>query len=358
MNIIQKSTCLLSLAALVAGNAAVALQLSDLQLPLTRTEADNTLSKDYEYRFLDDMSVRRSWKLKDKTVHVDFRITRPEQAICIAVEYNKPVGRKTVDEDIKTLTGGKCKYQKLGKPKKGTETYGIKNARGAKFRADGATTDSWVFVEHTNKQQKKCTRLVYYAKKPSQDRFSLGDASSNSGYTAMGSTGANINLAALRDNEEKRRAIKPQPKIASTAGDTAGKTTTSKPKVDLSMDIIGIPEEEPETTTASDIAFDTVSDADPEGSEETATLGTKLSGAAAADKGFLPEAVSAPVRKMLSNAGISISGVMTDALIIALPLLLVLILWCMISSKIRKSKSKKVFNAIINKNQTEKEKQD
>ncbi len=352
MNILKKSACILSLAALVAGNAAIGLQLSDLQLPLTRTEADNTLSKDYEYRFLDDMSVRRSWKLKDKTVHVDFRITRPEQAICIAVEYNKPVSRKTVHEDIKTLTGGKCNYKKLGKPKKDTDTYGISNARGAKFRAEGATADSWVFVEHTDKKQKKCTRLVYYAKKPAQDRFSLGDAGSNSGYTAMGSTGGGFNLAALRDNEEKRRAIKPRPKLASTKGDTADKTG-----VDLSMDITGIPEN-PETTTSSDMAFDAVSDADLEGGEEISPLGDKLSTETAADKGFLPEAVSAPVRKMLSNAGISVSGVITDALIIALPLLLILILWCIISAQIRKKRSKKVFDAIVNKNQPAKEKKD
>lgn len=359
MNILQKSTCLFSLAALAVGNAAMALQLSDLQLPLTRTEADNTLSKDYEYRFLEDMSVRRSWKLEGKTVHVDFRITRPEQAICIAVEYNKPVSRKTVHKDIKTLTGGKCHYEKLGTPKKGSNTYGLKNVRGARFRADGAKTDSWVFVEHTNKKQTKCTRLVYYAKKPAQDRFSLGDASSNTGYTAMGSTGASINLTALRDNEEKRRAIKPQPKMASTKGGTTGKTATAatKPtqKEDLSMDITGIPEEQ-DTTASSDIAFDAVSDADLEDHEETSTLGAELTTEAAANKGFLPEAVSAPVRKILSNAGISVSGMMADALIIALPLLLVLILWCIISAKIRKRRSKKVFDAIVNK-KTEKEKQ-
>lgn len=352
MNILQKSTGLLSLAALALGTSAMGLQLSELQLPLTRTDADNTLSKDYDYRFLEDMSVRRSWKLKGKTVHVDFRITRPEQAICIAVEYNKPVSRKTVHEDIKTLTGGKCNYKKLGNPKSGTNTYGLKYARGAKFRVDGATADSWVFVEHANKSQKKCTRLVYYAKKPSQDRFALGDATSGGGYTAMGSSGASINIASLKANEEKRRAIKPQAKVAAGKEGSGNKLASkTEPKVDLSMDIVGPPEEPEATASAAEIAFDDVSDAELDGGEDATGAEVESAGA---DKGFLPEAVSAPVRKMLSSAGISVSAVMADTLIVTVPLLLVLVLWCVISAKIRKSKSKKVFDAIVNKNQAEK----
>ena len=64
-------SALACLAILVPAGKAV--QLSDLSPTLTRTEADDNLTKDYAYRVLSDLSVRRIWNLDDnRKLSIDF----------------------------------------------------------------------------------------------------------------------------------------------------------------------------------------------------------------------------------------------------------------------------------------------
>ena len=93
---------------------------------------------------------------------------------------------------------------------------------GAKVKGADGKGEGWLFVEHTSASRKKCTRFVYYASKPSRDRMTLGEAREDGGYTALGSAGANIDLSALRADEESRRRISPSgattPQPAKPAG--------------------------------------------------------------------------------------------------------------------------------------------
>ena len=75
--------------------AATAVQLSDLSPTLTRNEADDSLTKDYAYRVLADLSVRRIWNLDDnRKLTIDFE-GKTGNLICIIVDYRTPV---TLDE--------------------------------------------------------------------------------------------------------------------------------------------------------------------------------------------------------------------------------------------------------------------
>lgn len=322
---------MLCLAAATIFGSAEALELKDLHLPMTRDEADSTLSKDYSFKILSDSTVRRSWKLKGRTVHVDFKLNRQGQALCIAVEYAKPAGRKTVHNDIKAVTGGKSNYKKLGKPKKNTNTYGMEHALGAKVKsADGKST-GWIFVEHSSAARKKCTRFVYYASKPSRDRLNLGEAREDGGYTALGSSGSNIDLSALVADEEDRRR-------------TTAVAATTKP--DKKRPVLADTPEEP-AVAVNDAEDDFGAPEADTDLEDDSTESTEAVAKADAGKGFLPEAVSAPVRGLLG--GLGLSAMVVDVLIVVVPLLLLFIVWRVLAGKRRAKARQKAFDSIMNK---------
>lgn len=325
MKTIHHIAGMLSLVAAGLCSSAEALELKDLHLPMTRDEADSSLTKDYQFTILSDSTVRRTWKLKGRTVHVDFKLNKQGQALCIAVEYAKPASRKTVHNDIKAVTAGKSNYKKLGKPKKNTNTYGMENALGAKVKGD--KSEGWIFVEHTSAARKKCTRFVYYATKPSRDRLSIGEAREDGGYTAMGSSGGNIDLSALVADEEDRRRTK---------ASATGKPAKERPV------LADTPEEPIVSTTDTEDAFGTP-EADTDWEDEA--LDTEEAVAKAdAGKGFLPENISAPVQKVLG-----LSPMMTDVLIVLVPLLLLIIIWRVMVGKARAKARKKAFESIMNK---------
>ena len=69
--------------------AALAVQLSDLSPTITRTEADENLTKDYAYRVLSDLSVRRIWNLDDnRKLSIDFD-AKTGKLICIGMFVTK-----------------------------------------------------------------------------------------------------------------------------------------------------------------------------------------------------------------------------------------------------------------------------
>ncbi len=333
MKTIHNIAGMLSLMAAGLCSSAEALELKDLHLPMTRDEADGSLTKDYQFCILSDSTVRRTWKLKGRTVHVDFKLNKQGQALCIAVEYAKPASRKTVHNDIKAVTGGKSNYKKLGKPKKNTNTYGMENALGAKVKGDKSV--GWIFVEHTSAARKKCTRFVYYATKPSRDRLSIGEAREDGGYTAMGSSGADIDLSALVADEEDRRRTKA--------------SATTKPSKD--RPVLADTPEEPIVSTTPDTE-DEFGTPDTDTDWEDEALDTEDTVAKAdAGKGFLPQNISAPVQKVLG-----LSPMITDVLIVLVPLLLLIIIWRVIVGKARAKARKKAFESIMGKKPEAKQK--
>lgn len=329
MKMIQKVAGMLGLVASMLCSNATAITLEDLHLPMTRDEADRSLTKDYQYTILSDSTIRRTWKLDKRTVHMDFKLNRTGQALCIAIEYDTPAPKKVVDKDIKAITGGKSGYKKLGKPKKNTNTYGLEHALGAKVKDAAGKGDGWIFVEHSSAARKKCTRVVYYASKPTRDRLSIGEARTDGGYTAMGSSGSSVDISALVEDEEDRRSAKPAGKRVALA-DTPEAPATSDAGADDGF-----------STPDAEITLD---DDEPVVQNKTKSSREDKAAAANAGKGFLPPSVSAPVQKMLG-----LSAMVTDILIVALPLLLLIIIWRVLVNKSRAKTRQKEAERIMSK---------
>ena len=333
MKIIHKATGIIGLALMTMTSVASDLKLEDMSLTMSRDEADACLDKDYSFRILEDFTIRRSWKLKGKTVHADFKTGG--DLICVAVEYDKPTTAKKLKADMKSLTGLKPELSKKS-PKK---TMGMKNVRQARVTLPDGTKMSEFYAERNS--SKKYTRFICYtsASPKDADRLALGDASvAGSGFTAMGSKAGSSDaaetIAILTQDEEERRSKAP---TRTPSGKKFGTDPASETESDPAEELADEMEDEEET------ALDTeeTTSAEPVATEEAATEGE--------DKGFLPENVSAPVRKMLSDCGLQLSAMVVDVLIVALPLLLLLIVCSMISKRNRKKRQQMAYEFIANK---------
>ena len=333
MKIIHKATGIIGLALMTMSSVASDLKLEDMSLTMSRDEADACLDKDYSFRILEDFTIRRSWKLKGKTVHADFKTGG--DLICVAVEYDKPTTAKKLKADMKSLTGLKPELSKKS-PKK---TMGMKNVRQARVTLPDGTKMSEFYAERNS--SKKYTRFICYtsASPKDADRLALGDASvAGSGFTAMGSKAGSSDaaetIAILTQDEEERRSKAP---TRTPSGKKFGTDPASETESDPAEELADEMEDEEET------ALDTeeTTPAEPVAAEEAATEGE--------DKGFLPENVSAPVRKMLSDCGLQLSAMVVDVLIVALPLLLLLIICSMISKRNRKKRQQMAYEFIANK---------
>lgn len=334
MNKIHALIRLLSLMALSIVSLSYALELQDINLPLTRNDADNQLSKDYSFTVLEDASLRRSWKLKDKTVHIDFDLRAGGKAICVIVEYKSPVSVAEARKDISTLTGADSK-KKLRKVNKELAQLGLKGCLGTK------TDKGWGFAQPSSKNKKKCGRVLIFTKKPNKDRLALSAAREGGNYTAMGSSGGGIDISAITKAEEARRNAKPATPIAA-APTTAGKDKNKPAKPIAAAETTPAKDQELEGVETEDSA-DAFGDED----ESFAATDTPAAPAAAAQKGFLPEAVSAPVRGLLAGAGLS--ALVVDIIIVAVAALLLLFIFSRISAARRKKQSRAAYESIVNK---------
>ncbi len=211
---------------------ASALELSDLRLPLTRDEADKVLSRDYSFRVLQDMTVRRSWELKGgRTVSVDFAPGEGDKALLIFVDYARPVTKFTCDEDATQILGMEpAKWQPVNS--KRAMRLGMEAAEG--FKLSG---DRYCFRELD--EQGRVLRLAYYAGQPSREvRWELADDVRHSGKTAMGSRSSGGASDFLWIDEERRRGVSAHSSASSLASaaaavvaDAPDGPSTMKPKM-------------------------------------------------------------------------------------------------------------------------------
>ncbi len=180
---------------LLAGTAQ-ALQIKDIRTNLTRVQADAELTKDYKYRVLQDMAVRRTWMVGNQCrVSLDFD-TGNGKLIFVLVEYKGGVDRDRADDDTESILGDSdIKWKKLAKNKQ--DKYGVKNARVAK-----ANNGFYIFQEYNKK--KKCVRLMMTAAHPEENRRKMEDASDSSRVTALGSTAGGSAVKLIKQEEERR----------------------------------------------------------------------------------------------------------------------------------------------------------
>ena len=196
---------------------AAALELSDIHMPMKRSDADATLSKDYSYSVMADGSVRRTWSLGDKQVIIDFD-TVSNDAIMVAVVYNKAVAKKKGIEDAHALAAGLCDEEASWDSPKDKDaktlienTYGLKNARRKKL-----TGDMQLFYE-TNAQKTRIERVSLFARMPHTNRWALTVLTKGSGKTAMGNQMSASFISELYDDEARRQMTVPSTPAATSS---------------------------------------------------------------------------------------------------------------------------------------------
>lgn len=218
----------------LASGAAFALEISDLHLPLTRDEADDTLSKDYTSEALNDGTLRRSWQLKNRKVFIDFNI-KTGDAILIAIIYEKPVSKKVGLADANELAHGKfAKGSKWTPPKNDSarqmllDDYGLENVVRRMME-----DNSMIFCE-TDKDKRKILRISAFAAKPTTNRWQLRTIQPHGNkVTALGGTLAPNDVDALYEDEERRRAIPlaaDRTAASTSATDSSTSSSARKPR--------------------------------------------------------------------------------------------------------------------------------
>ena len=212
--------------------AGWAVQLSDLSPDLTRTSADENLSKDYAYRVLSDLSVRRIWNLDDnRKLTIDFD-PRKDELICIVVDYRKAVTLEEADKDAADI--GKFEeaaWRKFDSNK--AAKYYMGRSRAMKFK------QGYMFQELNGAN--KCMRLTFYTDVPKENRRLISEGEVTSTKSAMGSSGGSSAVQTLLDDEEKRLY---------TPNKTDKPKTVAKPK--KKPEIIEDEEPEPEVEEFQD----------------------------------------------------------------------------------------------------------
>lgn len=180
---------------LLLAPAGMAVQLSDLSPSLDRQAADDNLTKDYAYRVLSDLSVRRIWNLDDnRKLTVDFD-GKTGKLICIVVDYRKPVALEEADKDAADI--GKFEeaaWRKFSADK--AAKYYMNRARAMKFE------EGYMFEELSGAN--KCLRLTFYPKVPKENRRHLSEGSTSNGSSAMGNTLSGSAVKKLLEDEETR----------------------------------------------------------------------------------------------------------------------------------------------------------
>lgn len=181
---------------LAAGSLAGAVQLNDLSTTMTRRDADANLTKDYAYRVLSDLTVRRIWNLDDnRKLTVDFN-PRNDKLVCIMVDYRRPVTAAEGTKDVLAIAHAeKASWNKLTDDK--AQKYGVRNAKAMKVG------NAYVFMECN--AAGNCIRVSAFTEKPTESRVKMLDVSmTDLGKTAMGSNNSGSAGRALQQDEERR----------------------------------------------------------------------------------------------------------------------------------------------------------
>lgn len=240
------------LLALVMVPFSQGIQLSDLYTTMTRTEADDCLTKDYMYRVLNDLTVRRIWNLDDnRKLTIDFDPTK-NKLLCIFVDYKKAVSEEKGTKDLLEITHAKkAKWKKLSKSR--AEKYDVSpNAKAVK-----AGKKAYAFMELNGAG--KCFRISVYTYIPKENRRHLADINTTSyGMTAMGSNaGASAGKILLKEEERRFNTPNKTDLAASVAAARAAAAEEADAAADEEDDddiLEGDDDEEEEeaTATASD----------------------------------------------------------------------------------------------------------
>lgn len=267
---IRKALLLLASCLICWAGALSALEISDVSFPLTRDKADRTLSKDYSYTLLSDGTIRRTWDLGDKKLFIDFD-SNTNDAILIAITYDRPVAKKDGIADAHTLAKGNYSEDATWDAPKDsaarkliTDTYGLTNARRKKLN------NKAVLFYEANDKGTRITRVSLFSRMPKTNRWELTELRPGGKVTAMGNNWNKEFIEAMYKDEAARQALslpktaKPAAEVSVPEFNVGEEDTTSAPTPEPAK---------PERTTAKPAETST-SSAEPSTSTATASTVT------------------------------------------------------------------------------------
>lgn len=175
---------------------------SSLHPGLTRTEADASLPKNYQWQVLSDKTVRRMWRYADRAVLADFD-PRSDKCVFISHVYPKGIGMQEGLMAASELVEGKeLQLKKLGSAKE--RALQMQNADFGELPGG-----SYLFVE--KRKDGRVIRISWYMLPPASSRLTL-TALSQDDKTLLGARGDEGALAALVAEERQRQGtVKAEP---------------------------------------------------------------------------------------------------------------------------------------------------
>lgn len=221
---------LITLILMLATAPAMALQLSEIKPTLTRTQADQTLSKDYSFSVLEDFTVRRTWVIaSNKRVSVDFN-PQNEKLLMVMLEYGSGVDPQKAAADVRCITnGGKTKWKKMDKKK--AEKYNVPaNSHNAK------SGSCYAFMEMS--KANKCLKVTIYPTLPDSNRSQLDKAdTTHGGETALGNrAGASIGKVIAEQETKRRQTPLASESSASDSAKTVRRVTVVRKNAETASD--------------------------------------------------------------------------------------------------------------------------
>lgn len=175
---------------------------SALHPGLTRTEADASLPKNYQWQVLSDKTVRRMWRYADRAVLIDFD-PRTDKCVFLSLVYPKGIGMQEGLLAASELVQGKeLQLKKLGSSRE--KALQMQNADFGELPGG-----SYLFVE--KRKDGRVIRISWYLLPPASSRLTL-KAFTHVDRTLLGARGDESVLTELMADERQRQgAVKAQP---------------------------------------------------------------------------------------------------------------------------------------------------
>ena len=331
-----------TLSMLAMAGSAAALEVTDIPAEIfSREYADAHFTKDYEYRLLEDNSVRRIWKADGYTLIADFDI-RSSKVICVFVDYEPAVSRSVALEHARHLAAGRSESVRFENTRsEAVQRVGLPKARRFMELTDG----SYIFWESESARVNNCDRLCWFASKPKADRMAVGNLSATSGRTALGSTSMSGVHSSLKSDEERRREIQPRPvevpqdlamedEPAATPGESASADTqpAARPRPATPRPTRPRPESTAATSASTPSSVATTPRPEPETTTVTAPAAEEAE----------------PASNVLALIGIKVEDKVMYYILGGVGVLLLIIIWNAISAARRRARQRAQFEALLN----------
>lgn len=189
---------ILTVSILLLASLAGGFELNGISPEMIRPEADDLLPKNYNYRVLNDMSVRRTWNAdENRQLIMDFE-PKKDRLVYLSMKYHQPVSMEDATKDLLQLCDKeKVKWSKL--PRDVAKKIAVHEDSRAMKLGKG-----YAIVETTGAG--KCYCISIYPRAPKENRRALTDIGAIAyGAKDLAKNTSDKAIAKLMKDEEKRQ---------------------------------------------------------------------------------------------------------------------------------------------------------